>query len=271
MSHTVTKALSVAAVAAMACGAHAASIFEDFDPFTGSLAINKTDDPVVGFAADPLDATNTMVEITMQGGDEAVLLTADLGAGTFFEVSARVAANDTGQLEIDFSNGGFGLTAAGSANEADTLENNPFLADTGTSGYKLLIQSNFSDTQQRLVLRQNGADLASSDILGDLTDSFDQYDVLLTLTGTTQANGDVELIGTLLDNLGGDDNTTVQATVPAASVEIGTDYGIAQLKYGSGNPSRALFDDVSITVIPEPSSLLLLAGAMASAMRRCRR
>ncbi|MEN0109991.1 MAG: hypothetical protein AAF805_04645, partial [Planctomycetota bacterium] len=261
--------LAAAAALAFASQTSATTITEDFDPFTGTLTLNKTDDATVGFAADPFNGSNTVLEVTMPGGDEVALLTADLGAGTFFSISARVLTTDLGPLDFDFSGAGFGFTAAGSANQAGTLESNPFLSDTADSGYKLLIKDDFNDTSQRLVIRQAGNDLASTAIPTDLTDTFDQFDVQLTFTGTTQPNGDVALVGTLVDNLGGDDNAVVMATVAAANAEIGTDYGIAQLKLGSGNTARGLYDNVTITVIPEPTSLALAAGlALACGLRR---
>lgn len=259
----------VAALAAITISSNAlaTTITEDFDPFTGALTLNKTDDPTVGFVADPFDASNTVLEVTMPGGDEVALLTADLGAGTFFSISARVLTTDLGPLDFDFSGAGFGFTAAGSANQAGTLESNPFLSDTADSGYKLLIKDDFNDSSQRLVIRQGGNDLASTAIPTDLTDTFDQFDVQLTFTGTTQPNGDIALVGTLIDNLGGDDNTVVMATVAAANAETGTDYGIAQLKLGSGNTARGLYDDVTITVVPEPTSLAMAIGLTALACR----
>ncbi|MEM8495105.1 MAG: hypothetical protein AAF916_05120 [Planctomycetota bacterium] len=251
---------------------------EDFESFafgTTPLTVAATPNAIGSLVANPFDAASTSLQIAMEDAPAAAyLLYGEATALQDFTVSVTIQAQDAGQ-DIDFGDGEYGITAAGAINAGSSptdLAGNPFLAYTSDSGYKLFVDTGFNDNTQTLVLRNGATNIATADV-SDLTDFFDQLGFTLTLTGTYQPNGDVELVGTLTDLLtdapGNDDSASVTVTVLAADRQLGDEFGLFQFHSDTGNDAIAAYDNLLIDVVPEPGVALLgLAGLGLITSRR---
>ncbi|GAB4181339.1 MAG: hypothetical protein Fur0032_22390 [Terrimicrobiaceae bacterium] len=132
-----------------------------------------------------------------------------------------------------------------------------------------LVQVGFSVDQYRLDIRAGSLTIASSSIFNILADPFGTPDYTrftLELAGAFLVGGDLALTATFipdpLDNPTSLSTISVNSTVLAASVDLtGTAWGIRQLT--GGNTVLADYDNLVITVVPEPSTWVLLVGVLA--------
>jgi hypothetical protein len=276
--------LAVAALTAVPSWSSAAIVpspyFEGFsptfDPGSTPLQFNQSGNPVPGLTnPDDLAPSNTFFNVSTPGGNgnDVFVMFADFGPGDF-TVSTRIKFIETGGLDLDYSGGRIGVTAGGAivpgATDA-TISANPSLVFD--QGYKLFLENPYSENNNNLVLRRSGVDIASVSLPADLTESFDVADFELTLTGTYQPGGNLDLVGTLTDILGtSNSSASVSATVLPADQTTGTTAGIFTYDFG-GNSYNPHFDYLSVNVIPEPSAAALasLVACLTGAPRGRRR
>ena len=102
------------------------------------------------------------------------------------------------------------------------------------------------------------------------------YTAESTFFSVTFLDGDGNELGTTSENIdshpkdGSWQEYSLEATAPAATAQANVEIGMVNGTDAQANPQSAMFDDVSLAVIPEPSSALLSVLGLAFFLRRRR-
>ncbi|MEM6333926.1 MAG: hypothetical protein AAF823_11370 [Planctomycetota bacterium] len=267
---------------------------EDFDAATvtndvAGTTANTTDFTYTTQAAQggwTVDGTTGgELQLRVNGGRDA-----SLGGGSTYVGSAAVTVDDpidigfTMTTDLVFPTDGLFSSSAGDvylAVGATDLNRNFFIGNEGldTAGYAIGITQdsfgNFGDAEATLRLLVNGVEVdtllinAPGTEVGDSAiGDFIGASLQLTLAGTPDGLGGLDLVGTLAD-LDAGTSIQVSANVAAADLATGDQAGL-RIAVTSNNDYGFNADNIELTLIPEPgaAALTILGGMAALTARR---
>ena len=175
---------------------------------------------------------------------------ADWSMSTNFDIS-----------DMAFSQATAGVTAMSSAaNFGGTVDN--------SLGYSARVVVGFDEIIGfRIYGPGNQVTLVRNDNVGTVSSSL----LTLNFSGSYDTQGDLTLAASLFN--GATQLGTLSHTVLESNVAGGDYFGSYVGKRFGGNPGTVVFNDLAITAIPEPSTLLLMMSALLSLvfLRRARR
>ena len=196
------------------------------------------------------------------GGDEVI--------GRSFTTQA-LGIGETLQFKFDYTmTGGVSIVRAGLFDTATTVAADGFQpANDGYDGYYTFLRDNSSSANNaRFEDESSDYILAGGTTIGSATTQFDmqlntQYLVVFDVTRTSASQ-----IDTLIEFNSSDGSTTHMSVTGTDTTNLQTSFDGAFIRT-TGGP--VVLDNISVTLIPEPATIALVAGGLLGLRRRRRK